>query len=58
VCFVQAERQAAEAGIATTAEVRTLVVHGLLHLLGHDHEADDGEMLARQEELSAVLPAL
>jgi probable rRNA maturation factor len=58
VCFAQAERQAADAGIGTTAEVRTLVVHGLLHLLGRDHEADDGEMLARQDELSAVLPAL
>ena len=52
VCFAQAERQAAEAGLETPAEVRTLVVHGLLHLLGHDHEADAGEMLARQDELA------
>jgi probable rRNA maturation factor len=58
VCFAQAERQAAEAGLATPAEVRTLVVHGLLHLLGHDHEGDTGEMLARQDELSAELPPL
>jgi len=58
VCFEQAERQAAEAGIATAAEVRTLVVHGLLHLLGHDHESDAGEMLARQDALGAVLPPL
>jgi probable rRNA maturation factor len=58
VCFAQAERQAAEAGLEARAEVRTLVVHGLLHLLGHDHEADAGEMLARQDELSAALPQL
>jgi probable rRNA maturation factor len=58
VCFAQAERQAGEAGVETTAEVRTLVLHGILHLLGHDHEVDDGEMLARQDELSAVLPQL
>ena len=58
VCIAQAARQAAEAGLAPHAEVRTLVVHGLLHLLGHDHETDAGEMLARQDELSAVLPAL
>ena len=58
VCFAQAERQAAEAGVETPAEVRILVVHGLLHLLGHDHESDEGEMLARQDELSAVLPLL
>ncbi len=58
VCFPQAERQASEARVATPAEVRTLVVHGLLHLLGHDHENDAGEMLARQDELSAELPLL
>ena len=58
VCFEQAARQAAEAGVETRAEVRTLVVHGLLHLLGHDHEADAGEMLARQDALIAVLPQL
>jgi probable rRNA maturation factor len=58
VCYEQAARQACEAGIETLAEVRTLVVHGLLHLLGHDHESDAGEMLARQDALSAALPAL
>jgi probable rRNA maturation factor len=58
VCFAQAERQASEAGVETLAEVRILVVHGLLHLLGHDHESDAGEMLARQDELSAELPSL
>ena len=58
ICFAQAERQAGEAGVEIRAEVRTLVVHGLLHLLGHDHEADGGEMLARQDELIAVLPEL
>jgi probable rRNA maturation factor len=58
VCQVEAARQAREAGIAPLDELRTLVVHGLLHLLGHDHEIDAGEMLARQDELSAVLPAL
>jgi probable rRNA maturation factor len=58
VCHAQAARQAGEAGIETLAEVRTLVVHGLLHLLGQDHEHDSGEMLARQDELSAALPRL
>ena len=29
--------------------IEHLLVHGALHLLGYDHEADEGEMLARQE---------
>jgi probable rRNA maturation factor len=58
VCFAQAAMQAEEAGLPPLEEVRTLVVHGLLHLLGHDHEIDDGAMLARQDELRAVLPPL
>ncbi|MDX6555316.1 MAG: putative rRNA maturation factor [Miltoncostaeaceae bacterium] len=31
--------------------LETLVVHGLLHLLGYDHETDEGQMLALQDEL-------
>jgi probable rRNA maturation factor len=58
ICHAQALRQAGEAGVFPLDEVRTLLVHGLLHLLGHDHEVDDGAMLARQEELRAVLPPL
>jgi probable rRNA maturation factor len=58
VCHAQALRQAGEAGVPALDELRTLVVHGLLHLVGHDHEIDDGQMLARQDELSAVLPRL
>jgi probable rRNA maturation factor len=34
-----------------TADVREAVVHGVLHLVGMDHERDDGEMLAVQREL-------
>jgi probable rRNA maturation factor len=36
-----------------TADVREAIVHGALHLLGMDHEVDDGEMLALQAELLA-----
>jgi probable rRNA maturation factor len=32
------------------------VVHGVLHLCGHDHETDDGEMLALQAEILAARP--
>jgi ssRNA-specific RNase YbeY (16S rRNA maturation enzyme) len=34
-------------------DVREAIVHGMLHLLGMDHETDDGEMLALQRELLA-----
>ena len=34
-----------------TADVPEAVVHGILHLIGMDHEVDDGEMLALQREL-------
>lgn len=33
--------------------VATLLVHGALHLVGYDHETDDGRMLVRQDELLA-----
>jgi len=36
---------------AAEEPLATLVVHGLLHLLGHDHERDAGDMLALQDEL-------
>jgi probable rRNA maturation factor len=34
-----------------TEDVREAIVHGVLHLVGMDHETDDGEMLALQREL-------
>ncbi|HEX8205465.1 MAG TPA: rRNA maturation RNase YbeY [Solirubrobacteraceae bacterium] len=34
-----------------TADLREAVVHGVLHLVGMDHETDDGEMLALQAEI-------
>jgi len=39
--------------------IATLLVHGALHLVGYDHEADGGTMLARQNELlSEVSPVV
>jgi len=34
-----------------TADLREAIVHGVLHLVGMDHERDDGEMLAVQREI-------
>uniref|UniRef100_A0A7S0P0T7 Uncharacterized protein n=1 Tax=Calcidiscus leptoporus TaxID=127549 RepID=A0A7S0P0T7_9EUKA len=38
ICLSVAERQAAERGHSLRDEVRVLLVHGLLHLMGYDHE--------------------
>ena len=42
---------------AHTADLEEAVVHGVLHLAGHDHETDDGEMLALQDRVMAGLRA-
>lgn len=39
-----------------TADAREAVVHGVLHLAGHDHETDGGEMLALQDDVMSELP--
>jgi probable rRNA maturation factor len=46
-----AARQAGEHGHSLRDEVRVLLLHGLLHLSGMDHEMDRGEMAAREAEL-------
>jgi probable rRNA maturation factor len=40
----RATAQAKEHGLSFSDEVRQLILHGLLHLCGHDHETDRGEM--------------
>lgn len=40
----QAARQAAEHDLSFETEVAQLILHGLLHLCGYDHETDNGEM--------------
>lgn len=39
-----ARRNARREGHSTLNEIRWLILHGVLHLLGHDHERDRGEM--------------
>jgi probable rRNA maturation factor len=51
ICPAVAARNAADDGITLEAEVRKLVIHGILHLRGYDHETDQGQMRAREEAL-------
>ncbi len=46
-----ARRQANAAGHAETTEQRVLALHGLLHLLGYNHDVDDGEMARVEKRL-------
>lgn len=49
ISFDRAAEQSAEFGHPVEAEIEILMLHGALHLMGHDHEADRGRM-ARLEK--------
>ena len=50
ISLEQAQKQATENNLTLELEVKQLILHGILHLLGYDHETDNGEM--NQLELS------
>ena len=51
----QASRQAGAAGRSLPGELRLLLLHGYLHLLGYDHEVDDGTMRKLESRLARRL---
>lgn len=51
VCAPTAQRQADKRGYSCEREIRLLLLHGVLHCLGMDHEHDDGAMEALEHEL-------
>jgi len=46
-----AKRGAEEFGHSVNNEIKLLFIHGLLHLLGYDHEIDNGEMREKEKEI-------
>lgn len=51
----QAELQAKQNGLTLENEIKQLMLHGLLHLCGYDHETDSGEMNGRELQLREEL---
>jgi probable rRNA maturation factor len=50
-----ARRQAADRGHSLAMEIKVLMLHGLLHLAGYDHEVDSGQMARREQKLRGSL---
>ena len=50
-----AAENAARYGHAPVEELKILILHGMLHLAGYDHERDNGEMAAREAALRRQL---
>ena len=57
VCEERAKEQAEEYGHSLTREITYLICHGLLHLLGYDHETDEDktQMRALEEEIMTTI---
>lgn len=51
ISLEQAQKQADENGLKFEIEIKQLILHGILHLCGYDHETDNGEMNRRELEL-------
>jgi probable rRNA maturation factor len=51
----QAEKQAVDNKLPLEREIKQLILHGLLHLCGYDHETDKGEMNALELQLREKL---
>jgi probable rRNA maturation factor len=50
-----AKRNAIRFGRTLSDEMRILILHGILHLMGYDHEADNGQMERRENRLRREL---
>jgi probable rRNA maturation factor len=51
----KARRQAAQRHHPIEIEIRFLLIHGFLHLMGFDHETDSGEMAEEERRLRSLL---
>ena len=58
VSFETVGRQAAAAGLTLDQELRHVILHGLLHLLGYDHETVRAEAVMRRREEALLGPRI
>lgn len=58
ICLEQAYRQAKDNGRTNKAELQLLTVHGILHLLGYDHEKSRREMIRQETMEQKILTEL
>ena len=54
ISYPQAERQGGQAGHGTARELSALLAHGVLHLLGYDHEIESEAIVMRRLETKAL----
>jgi probable rRNA maturation factor len=55
ISVATAGKQAREQGHPIEMEIKVLMLHGVLHLAGYDHETDDGQMARREQRLRTRL---
>ncbi len=55
ICPAVVRRYAIEEGVSEAEQLAWTLIHGVLHLLGYDHETDEGEMRAREKDLLCCL---
>ena len=58
VCPAVACRYAEEGGLEAGSQLAWTIIHGVLHVLGYDHERDEGEMRRREQALVEELGPL
>lgn len=50
ICFKQMKRQAKEYGVTVELELKKLVIHSMLHLMGYDHIKDEDYLIMKEQE--------
>lgn len=58
ICLAQAQRQARQRAVSGQSELKLLTVHGILHLLGYDHEESIAAQRRQRQEEQDILQAL